>query len=35
MAKEESPATIANKTFVVTMIGTALFIVVVIIFVLW
>lgn len=34
MAKEESPETIAQKTFVVTMIGSALFIGVVFVFIL-
>ena len=34
MAKEESPETIAQKTFVVTMIGAALFIGTVFVFIL-
>lgn len=34
MAKEESPDTIATKTFVVTMIGSVLFVVVVFFFIL-
>jgi hypothetical protein len=34
MAKEESPDTIATKSFVLTMIGTAIFVLVVAIFVL-
>jgi hypothetical protein len=35
MAKEETPDQIANRTFVVTMIGTVLFIAVVALFILW
>lgn len=34
MAKEESPDIIAKKTFVVTMVGAALFVGVVIVFIL-
>lgn len=34
MAKEESPETIATKSFIVTMIGTALFVSVVFFFIL-
>lgn len=34
MAKEESPETIAKKTFVVTMVGAVLFIGVVFVFIL-